>query len=118
MLARLALRDDPVALIVADQRMPRMTGIEMLAQARDHAPDAKLLLLTAYADTDVAITAINEIGLDYYLMKPWDPPGRAALPRRRRPARRLARTDTPSRPRTCASSGTAGPSAATRSRRS
>ena len=90
LLARLALRDDPVAMIVADQRMPRMTGTEMLAQAREHAPDAKLLLLTAYADTDVAITAINDIGLDYYLMKPWDPPERAALPGRRRPARRLA----------------------------
>ena len=73
-LARLALRDQPVALIAADQRMPEMTGIEMLEQSRTHAPGAKLLLLTAYADTDVAITAINEIGLDYYLLKPWDPP--------------------------------------------
>lgn len=73
-LTTLALRDEQVALIVADQRMPQMTGIEMLAQAGAHAPDAKLLLLTAYADTDVAITAINEIGLDYYLLKPWDPP--------------------------------------------
>ena len=57
-----------------------MTGIEMLAQAREHAPDAKLLLLTAYADTDVAITAINDIGLDYYLMKPWDPPEERLYP--------------------------------------
>lgn len=73
-LARVALRDEPVALIVADQRMPRMTGTELMAASRSHAPDAKLLLLTAYADTDVAITAINEIGLDYYLLKPWDPP--------------------------------------------
>jgi thioredoxin reductase (NADPH) len=80
LLARLALRDDPVAMIVADQRMPRMTGTEMLAQAREHAPDAKLLLLTAYADTDVAITAINDIGLDYYLMKPWDPPDERLYP--------------------------------------
>ena len=80
LLARLALRDDPVAMIVADQRMPRMTGTEMLAQARTHAPDAKFLLLTAYADTDVAITAINEIGLDYYLMKPWDPPTERLYP--------------------------------------
>ena len=80
LLARLALRGDPVAMIVADQRMPRMTGTEMLAQAREHAPDAKLLLLTAYADTDVAITAINDIGLDYYLMKPWDPPGERLYP--------------------------------------
>ena len=73
-LARLALRNQPVALIAADQRMPQMTGIDLLEQSRTHAPGAKLLLLTAYADTDVAITAINEIGLDYYLLKPWDPP--------------------------------------------
>jgi thioredoxin reductase (NADPH) len=73
-LTQLALRDQPVALIVADQRMPLMTGIEMLEQARAHAPGAKYLLLTAYADTDVAIKAINDIGLDYYLLKPWDPP--------------------------------------------
>jgi len=73
-LTELALRDEPVALIAADQRMPQMTGVEMLEQARVHAPGAKLLLLTAYADTDVAIKAINDIGLDYYLLKPWDPP--------------------------------------------
>jgi thioredoxin reductase (NADPH) len=73
-LAELALRDEPVALIAADQRMPQMTGVEMLEQARSHAPGAKFLLLTAYADTDVAIKAINDIGLDYYLLKPWDPP--------------------------------------------
>jgi thioredoxin reductase (NADPH) len=73
-LAELALRERPVALIAADQRMPQMTGIEMLEQARTHAPGAKTLLLTAYADTDVAIRAINDIGLDYYLLKPWDPP--------------------------------------------
>ena len=73
-LTELALRDEPVALIAADQRMPQMTGVEMLEQARVHAPGAKFLLLTAYADTDVAIKAINDIGLDYYLLKPWDPP--------------------------------------------
>ena len=73
-LAKLALRDQPVALIATDQRMPQMTGIQMLEQARTHAPGAKFVLLTAYADTDVAIKAINEIGLDYYLLKPWDPP--------------------------------------------
>ena len=73
-LTKLALRNQPVALIASDQRMPGMTGIEMLEQARTHAPDAKFLLLTAYADTDVAIKAINDIGLDYYLLKPWDPP--------------------------------------------
>jgi thioredoxin reductase (NADPH) len=79
-LAKLALRDQPVALIVADQRMPQMTGIEMLEQARSHAPGAKYLLLTAYADTDVAIKAINDIGLDYYLLKPWDPPEERLYP--------------------------------------
>jgi thioredoxin reductase (NADPH) len=79
-LAKLALGDQPVALIVADQRMPQMTGTEMLQQARGHAPGAKYLLLTAYADTDVAITAINDIGLDYYLLKPWDPPEEKLYP--------------------------------------
>src|SRR6266571_7678903 len=79
-LTKLALRDQPVALIAADQRMPQMTGIEMLEQARAHAPGAKFLLLTAYADTDVAIKAINEIGLDYYLLKPWDPPEERLYP--------------------------------------
>ena len=79
-LTTLALRDEPVALIAADQRMPQMTGIEMLEQARVHAPRAKLLLLTAYADTDVAIKAINDIGLDYYLLKPWNPPEERLYP--------------------------------------
>ena len=80
LLTRLALRDQPVALIAADQRMPQMTGIELLSQARTHAPGAKLLLLTAYADTDVAIRAINDIALDYYLLKPWDPPSERLYP--------------------------------------
>ena len=79
-LTRLALRDEPVAVIAADQRMPQMTGIELLEQARAHAPGAKLLLLTAYADTDVAIKAINDIGLDHYLLKPWDPPEERLFP--------------------------------------
>src|SRR4051794_21965362 len=79
-LAELALRLRPVALIVTDQRMPGMTGTELLRRAREHAPDAKLLLLTAYADTDVAIQAINDIGLDHYLLKPWDPPAERLYP--------------------------------------
>lgn len=79
-LAELALRDERVALIATDQRMPKMTGIELLARARACAPGAKFLLLTAYADTDVAIGAINEIGLDYYLLKPWDPPQERLYP--------------------------------------
>jgi len=79
-LEELALRLRPVALIATDQKMPGMTGIEMLEQARQHAPEAKLLLLTAYADTDVAIRAINDIGLDHYLVKPWDPPAERLYP--------------------------------------
>lgn len=70
----LALKDRPVAAVVTDQRMPGMTGIEVLREVREQSPDSKLVLLTAYADTDVAIRAINDIALDYYLMKPWDPP--------------------------------------------
>ncbi len=79
-LEELAKRDQPVALIVSDYRMPEMTGIELLRRARVPAPDAKLVLLTAYADTDAAITAINEIGLDHYLMKPWSPPEERLYP--------------------------------------
>jgi thioredoxin reductase (NADPH) len=81
-LAELALRDRPVALVAVDQRMPRMTGIEVLAEAqsRGYAAGAKRVLLTAYADTDVAIQAINDIGLDHYLMKPWDPPEERLFP--------------------------------------
>lgn len=71
---RLKLRGSAVALFVADQRMPGMTGVEFLAAAREIYPDAKRVLLTAYADTEVAITAINTIQLDHYLLKPWDPP--------------------------------------------
>jgi thioredoxin reductase (NADPH) len=74
MLTELTLRDRSVALVVSDQRMPEMTGIDMLDQVRKLSPDTKLLLLTAYADTDVAVRAINDIGLDYYMFKPWDPP--------------------------------------------
>lgn len=73
-LTDLVLKDRAVAAVVTDQRMPGMTGIEVLREVRQQAPDAKLVLLTAYADTDVAIRAINDIDLDYYLMKPWDPP--------------------------------------------
>jgi thioredoxin reductase (NADPH) len=73
-LADQLLKDRPVAAVVSDQRMPGMTGIEVLQAVRQQSPDSKLLLLTAYADTDVAIRAINDIALDYYLMKPWDPP--------------------------------------------
>ena len=80
LMADLALKDRPVAAVVTDQRMPQMTGIEVLREVRRQSPDSKLLLLTAYADTDVAIHAINEIALDYYLMKPWDPPEERLYP--------------------------------------
>src|SRR5215203_4424076 len=80
LLAELTLRNRPVALVVSDQRMPGMTGIEMMAKVRETSPDTKLLLLTAYADTDVAIRAINDIGLDYYMFKPWEPPERQLYP--------------------------------------
>ncbi|MCW3005001.1 MAG: response regulator [Conexibacter sp.] len=73
-LAELRRRGEPVALLVADQRMPGLSGTEYLVQARQLAPDARRVLLTAYADTEAAIAAINEVALDYYLLKPWDPP--------------------------------------------
>jgi thioredoxin reductase (NADPH) len=67
-------RNDPIALFLADQRMPSMTGVEFLAEAIKLYPETKRAMLTAYADTDAAIASINAIGLDYYFMKPWDPP--------------------------------------------
>jgi thioredoxin reductase (NADPH) len=73
-LQHFAQRDQSVALILADHRMPEMTGIELLHLSKASVPGAKLVLLTAYADTDVAIRAINDIDLDHYLMKPWSPP--------------------------------------------
>ncbi|MDQ3539991.1 MAG: response regulator, partial [Chloroflexota bacterium] len=69
-LRQLRLANESVALMLADQRMPGLTGIELLAEAKGLFPDAKKALLTAYADTDAAITAINEIRLDHYLVKP------------------------------------------------
>ena len=73
-LRGLKRRNAPVALMVADQRMPQMTGVEFLGQAMKLFPDAKRVLLTAYADTDAAIEAINSAKIHHYLMKPWDPP--------------------------------------------
>jgi thioredoxin reductase (NADPH) len=80
LLQRLVVRGDPVALLLTDQRMPQMTGVEFLAQAADVVPAARRVLLTAYADTEVAIRAINEIRLDHYLMKPWHPPEERLYP--------------------------------------
>lgn len=71
---KLQQRGETVALFLVDQRMPRMTGTEFLKQAREVFPEAKKVLLTAYADTEAAISSINQVGLDYYLLKPWDPP--------------------------------------------
>ncbi len=73
-------RGEPVALLVVDQRMPGMSGVEFLARALKLAPHAKRVLLTAYADTEAAIRAINELRLDQYLMKPWDPPEERLYP--------------------------------------
>lgn len=73
-LKELALREAPLALILADQRMPGVTGVDVLRESLSIFPDAKRALLTAYADTDAAISAINDVGLDHYIMKPWDPP--------------------------------------------
>jgi len=69
-----------VALMVADQRMPGMTGVDFLREATPLAPDARMVLLTAYADTEAAIRAINEVKADYYLLKPWDPPEERLYP--------------------------------------
>ncbi|MBW4446395.1 MAG: FAD-dependent oxidoreductase [Spirirestis rafaelensis WJT71-NPBG6] len=79
-LEQLKLRNQPVALFLADQRMPQMSGVEFLEQALSMFPDAKRALLTAYADTDAAIRAINTTRIDYYLMKPWDPPQERLYP--------------------------------------
>jgi thioredoxin reductase (NADPH) len=79
-LSGLKKRNEPVALFVADQRMPEMSGTEFLAEARELYPEARKILLTAYADTEAAITSINTIDLDHYLMKPWDPPEEKLFP--------------------------------------
>jgi len=74
LLKGLKVRNDGVALLLADQRMPHMDGVRFLQEARQIFPDAKRALLTAYADTNAAISAINQASLDYFFMKPWDPP--------------------------------------------
>ena len=79
-LRELALRGEPVAAILADYRMPEMNGIDFLEAAMDIAPHARRALLTAYADTDAAIRAINVVDVDHYLLKPWDPPEEKLYP--------------------------------------
>ena len=79
-LAQLKSRYEPVALIVSDQRMPGITGVQLLERARDIYPDARRVLLTAYADTEAAIRAINTARIHYYLNKPWDPPEEKLYP--------------------------------------
>jgi thioredoxin reductase (NADPH) len=79
-LREMKLRGDPVAVLLADYRMPVMSGLEFLEQAMDVFPHARRALLTAYADTDAAIQAINVVDLDHYLLKPWDPPEEKLYP--------------------------------------
>src|SRR5882757_4940239 len=79
-LLELKNKSETVAMIISDQRMPEMEGVDFLEKAMEFYPDAKRVLLTAYSDTDAAIKAINAIQLDYYLMKPWDPPEEKLFP--------------------------------------
>lgn len=80
LIKRLDARNEPIALFLVDHRMPQMNGIEFLAQALKSHPGPKRVLLTAYADTDAAIRAINEVKLNHYLLKPWDPPEQNLYP--------------------------------------
>jgi thioredoxin reductase (NADPH) len=80
LLKQLKVRNDSVALLLADQRMPRMDGVEFLQQAMGIYPTAKRALLTAYADTNAAISAINEASINYFFLKPWDPPAEHLYP--------------------------------------
>src|SRR6516164_7937527 len=79
-LKELKVRGDGVALLLADQRMPRMNGVEFLQEATRIYPSSKRALLTAYADTNAAISAINEANIHYFFLKPWDPPSEHLYP--------------------------------------
>ena len=79
-LAQLKARQEPVALLLSDQRMPGMSGVDFLERARDLYPEARRVLLTAYADNEAAIRAINTARIHYYLNKPWDPPEEKLYP--------------------------------------
>ncbi len=80
LLRELRVRNDAVALLLADQRMPQMDGIGFLTEAKKIYPEAKRALLTAYADTGAAINAINEVNVHYFFLKPWDPPSQHLYP--------------------------------------
>jgi thioredoxin reductase (NADPH) len=77
---QLQQRNDAVALFLSDQRMPGMTGVEFLEKAQALYPEAKRALLTAYADTNAAIGAINQASINYFFLKPWDPPAQNLYP--------------------------------------
>lgn len=79
-LQRAQSQNENAALLLVDQRMPQMSGVEFLQAAHAFFPGAKKVLLTAYADTEAALDAINKVRLDYYLMKPWDPPEERLYP--------------------------------------
>src|SRR5271156_4014943 len=79
-LETLKKRNEPVSLLLSDQRMPEMSGVEFITKASVIYPDARRVLLTAYADTDAAIQAINDAKIQHYLLKPWDPPERELYP--------------------------------------
>jgi thioredoxin reductase (NADPH) len=80
LVQKLKLRNEILALLLADQRMPQMSGVSLLEEAMNIFPEAKRVLLTAYADTEAAIRSINKAKIDYYLMKPWDPPEEQLYP--------------------------------------
>ncbi|MEL7120679.1 MAG: FAD-dependent oxidoreductase [Bacteroidota bacterium] len=80
LLEELRKKGDSIALFISDQRMPQMMGVEFLEKAKQYYPDARRVLLTAYSETDAAIKAINDVQLDYYLLKPWDPPEQKLYP--------------------------------------
>ena len=80
LIKELKLKNETVAFFISDQRMPEMEGIEFLEKAKEIYPEAKLVLLTAYSDIEAAIKAINDVKLDYYLLKPWNPPEEKLYP--------------------------------------
>src|SRR6478752_10620949 len=80
LIKELKLKNETIALFISDQRMPEMEGVEFLEKAMELFPEAKRVLLTAYSDIEAAIRAINTVKLDYYLLKPWNPPAEKLFP--------------------------------------